>query len=133
MTTATHPTKAGPFTHFFRALHSAIAQPTQPNEKPRSHPTKDKHDRSSASNASNPHALDSQVPAPPNRHNVVAASETSDADGQETDKQYGVPVPGKSGLVVSPFAPDSGYVDVSGFPPGTKVRDPYTDKIFLTP
>jgi len=46
---------------------------------------------------------------------------------------YGTSVPGKPGLVISPFAPDSGYVDVTGFPPGTEVEDPYTGKIFLTP
>ena len=37
------------------------------------------------------------------------------------------------GLVTSPFAPDGGYVDVTGFPPGTAVEDPYTGKVFLTP
>jgi len=42
-------------------------------------------------------------------------------------------VPGKPGWVTSPFAPDSGYVDVTGFLPGTEVEDPYTGKIFLTP
>jgi hypothetical protein len=36
-------------------------------------------------------------------------------------------------LVTSPFSPDSGYIDVRSFPPGTEVRDPYTDKTFLTP
>jgi hypothetical protein len=47
--------------------------------------------------------------------------------------EYGTPVPGKTDLVTSPFASDSGYVDVTGFPPATAVEDPYTGKIFLTP
>jgi len=46
---------------------------------------------------------------------------------------YGTPVPGKQSLVTSPFSPDSGYIDVRSFPPGTEVKDPYTDEIFLTP
>jgi len=42
------------------------------------------------------------------------------------------PVDGKPGYVYSPF--DSGkYVDVSGYAPGSKVKDPYSGKIFLVP
>src|SRR5438445_8509214 len=33
-------------------------------------------------------------------------------------------VPGKSGYVFSPFDTEGRYVDVSGFAPGTKVKDP---------
>ena len=46
---------------------------------------------------------------------------------------YAVPVPGKPGFVISPWAPDAGYVDVRGYKPGDQVPDPYTKKSFLVP
>jgi len=49
------------------------------------------------------------------------------------DYPYAQPVPGKPGFVTSPYAPYQGYVDVRGFPPGTEVKDPYTQKVFLVP
>jgi hypothetical protein len=66
------------------------------------------------------------VPAPP----PTAAAPTKTAKG---DYPYGTPVPGKPGFVKSPYAADQGLVDVRGFPPGTEVKDPFTNKIFLVP
>jgi len=51
---------------------------------------------------------------------------------EKADYPYGVPVPGQPHLVESPYSPGK-YIDVEGFPPGTEVKDPYTDKIFLVP
>jgi len=42
-------------------------------------------------------------------------------------------VPGKPGYVFSPFDPSGGYVDVTGYASGQKVKDPYSGKIFLVP
>jgi hypothetical protein len=42
-------------------------------------------------------------------------------------------VPGKRGYVFSPFDTKGRYIDVSGYPPGSKAKDPWTDKIFIVP
>jgi hypothetical protein len=42
------------------------------------------------------------------------------------------PVPDKPGFVFSPSDP-SKYVDVSGYPSGSKAKDPYSGKIFTVP
>ena len=72
-------------------------------------------------------------PAPPREEGPASppptAAPTKVAKG---DYPYGIPVPGKPHLVESPYSPGK-YVDVEGFPPGTEVKDPYTDKIFLVP
>ena len=43
------------------------------------------------------------------------------------------PVPGRPGLVLNPFNPSGGYIDVSGYAPGSKVKDPDSQKIFIVP
>jgi hypothetical protein len=42
-------------------------------------------------------------------------------------------VPGKPSYVVSPFDSSGRYVDVSGYTSGSKVKDPWTNKIFIVP
>jgi hypothetical protein len=65
--------------------------------------------------------------APPAPAPTAAA--TTAAKG---DYPYAVPVPGKPGFVRSPYSPDK-MTDVRGYAPGTEVKDPYTQKIFLVP
>ena len=43
------------------------------------------------------------------------------------------PVPDNPGYVFSPFDTKGRYVDVSGYPSGSKAKDPWTDKIFIVP
>ena len=66
--------------------------------------------------------------APPDSAPAPTAAVTT-AKG---DYPYGVPVPGKPGFVRSPYSPDK-MTDVRGYAPGTEVKDPYTQKIFLVP
>jgi hypothetical protein len=42
-------------------------------------------------------------------------------------------VPGKPGYVISPFDSSGRYVDTSGYTSGSKVKDPWTNKIFIVP
>jgi len=67
----------------------------------------------------------------------TAQSSTKTGSSRVSTPQENFPtaksVPGKSGYVFSPFDTEGRYVDVSGFAPGTKVKDPWTDKIFLVP
>jgi hypothetical protein len=59
-------------------------------------------------------------------------AETKPAVPRE-DLPYGQPIVGKKGFVYSPHAPDKGQVDVDGIPAGTKVKCPYTGKVFRVP
>ena len=121
---------AGPVRDFFKTLRGAIAQP---KETPRPHRSAHKRKKTTPNDAQNSQASDKQTPVASGQPDVRWAKAGSVASEQKADLPYGTPVPGKPGLVTSPFAPDAGYVQVLGFPPGTPVEDPYTGKMFLTP
>jgi len=132
MLIATQAAEAGPFRDFFRALRRSI---TQPEQKPRSHRSsrKQNKDAVSSDDALSHASSGGAATAPPNEHNTHAAKAASATKQGKSGLLYGTPVPGKQGFVTSPFEPDSGYIDVRGFPPRTEVKDPYTGKVFLTP
>lgn len=68
---------------------------------------------------------------------VTEKSKPSPSPSRNTSAQTPIPtakpVPGKPGYVFSPFDPSGGYVDVTGYTSGQKVKDPYSGKIFLVP
>jgi len=136
---ATEVAEAGPFEDFFKSIRNSLARPTPKPRPSQSHQTSRNHTNeappSEAADASNSQTSPSPTPAPapPNRNNVRVAKATAVSKNGKGDLPYGIPVPGKQGLVTSPFSPDSGYIDVRSFQPGTEVKDPYTGKSFLTP
>ena len=131
--------QAGPFENFFKSIRNSFARPAPTPRTPQPRRTSRKQGNeappSDASDTSNSQTSPSPTPvlAPPNRNNIRIAKATATRKNPKGDLPYGIPVPGKQGLVTSPFSPDSGYIDVRSFPPGTEVKDPYTGKSFLTP
>jgi len=82
-----------------------------------------------------PASPDMVPPTDPAAVDTAAASTPttpSTTEAPKGDYPYGVPVPGKPGFVRSPYSPDK-MTDVRGYAPGTEVKDPYTQKIFLVP
>jgi hypothetical protein len=129
----------GPFEKLFRSIGHAFSG--KPQHKSTTHRTTG-HKQSLASPASPAIATSPApeepkaratggTPAPPNESNTRTTTRAVSRKGD--DFRYGMPVPGKKGFVTSPYSPDSGYIDVRGFQPGTPVKDPYSGKIILTP
>ena len=127
----------GPFEKFFRAMRRAF---NEPQHKSSPHPVKHKKTQNTGNPAATTDEADtrvstsssgSDVSKPPSEKNTRGTSKAVTKKGE--DLPYGTPVAGKKGFVTSPFSPNSGYIDVRGFAPGTPVKDPYTGKVFLTP
>jgi hypothetical protein len=118
---------ANPIGDFFKRLGNSIAHP---QKKSRAH---SKSSKQPASEEASTPPSPGPTGGPPSGQNIQAALAAPEVKGGKRDVPYAIPVPGRKGLVTSPFAPDAGYVDVSKFPPGTEVKDPFSGKIFRTP
>jgi hypothetical protein len=145
---------AGPVGDFFKKVGQSISKPVQrepeppPQPQPQVQPqstrssTKTSHGthRSTsrtASSAGGTASAEAQPSQPPKEEEPTApVRRVSAADMQKIKAElpYGVPVPGRKGMVTSPYLPEDGKViDVTDFASGSVVKDPYTGKFFLVP
>ena len=139
---------AGPVGDFFKKVGQSISRPlqreSQPQPQPQSTPqsTKTAHAtrRSTSRAAPAPAATESAVaqPSQPPKEEESAGAvrhvSAADIEKAKAELPYGVPVPGRKGMVTSPYLPEDGkYIDVTDFASGSVVKDPYTGKFFLVP
>ena len=136
---------AGPVGNFFKKIGQSISKPLQPEPQPqstRSQPTKTPHatrrytSRSAPAAATAPPA--EAQPSHPSKEGestgTVRRVSAADIEKAKAGLPYGVPVPGRKGMVTSPYLPEEDkYIDVTDFASGSVVKDPYTGKFFLVP
>jgi hypothetical protein len=101
--------------------------PTTPTEVTRSTPTP----RPIAAQHRTPEVQPFETPRPPDRASPSAVP-LHPSNANSAALPYGSPVPEKPGFVYSPYDPKF-LIDVRGFPPGTEVTDPNTNKRFKVP
>jgi hypothetical protein len=94
---------------------ATLNPPSSPESRPPSPPR--------PSQSSQPSTLNSQPPT---------SRRSLGEGGSEESLPNGIPIPGKPGFVQSPYDPKF-IIDVRGFPPGTLVNDPNTNKPFRVP
>jgi hypothetical protein len=109
------------------AANSDVANPGQPIAAATPSPTPQYRSASESSGESSQPARQAQTAPKP--------SPLPSAPAVSKMPQFPVAhaVPGKAGLVYNPFDPNGALIDVSGYPSGTKVKDPDSQKIFIVP
>jgi hypothetical protein len=130
---------ADPVGDFFKKVGHSISKAFKPQPTPQQ-PRKTRASRrptSQESKASETSPTPSEEPSKPAKEEkltpTVLRASAAPAGKAKGDMPYGIPVPGQKDMVMSPYLPEGNYVDVSGFTPGSAVKDPYTGKIFLVP
>jgi len=125
--------QAGPF-DFLRRIRESITHPRHHQRTPPS--TQSKRDNGPTVKRNDlrpPELKEPEATESPEPATTRTASSVAPGQRPRTDLPYGVPVPNKPGFVISPYSPNTGYVDIRGFPSGTEVKDPFTGKVFITP
>ena len=140
---------AGPVGNFFKKVGQSISKPLQPRPEPqpqpqstRPQPTKTPHATRRPTSRAAPAAAatspgvaqPSQPPKEEESTGTVRRVSAADIAKAKADLPYGIPVPGRKGMVTSPYLPEEDkYIDVTDFASGSVVKDPYTGKFFLVP
>jgi hypothetical protein len=138
---------AGPVGDFFKKVGQSISRPSQPEPPPqpqstRPQPAKTPHaTRRPTSRAATGAAATTPAGAQPSQPpkeeesaGTVRHVSAAEIEKAKAELPYGVPVPGRKGMVTSPYLPEDGkYIDVTDFASGSVVKDPYTGKFFLVP
>src|SRR5260370_2809607 len=136
---------AGPVGDFFKPVGQSISKPLQPQPEPQSTrppptktPTATRRPTSRATPAAAAAPPGVAQPSHPSKEEeftgTVRGVSAADMEKAKAGLPYGIPVPGRKGMVTSPYTPDEGkYVDVTDFASGSIVKDPYTGKFFLVP
>ena len=143
---------AGPLGNFFKKVGQSISKPLrsqpQPQSRSQSQETRPQPEntphatrRHTTSRAASAAAATSPGVEQPSRNpkdeeptgsgRVISAA---DLEKAKAGLPYAVPVPGRKGVVTSPYLPEEDkYIDVTDFSSGSVVKDPYTGKFFLVP
>ena len=142
---------AGPVGDFFKKVGQSVSKPLQRQPQPepqpqpqttRPQPAKTTHaTRRSTSRAASAAATAPPAEAQPSHPSKEGESagpvrrvSAADLEKAKASLPYGIPVPGRKGMVTSPYLPEEDkYIDVTDFASGSVVKDPYTEKFFLVP
>jgi hypothetical protein len=140
---------AGPVGNFFKKVGQSISKPLQRQPEPepqpqstRPQPTKTPHATRRPTSRAAPAAAatapgvaqPSQAPKEEEVTGTVHRVSAADLEKAKAGLPYGIPVPGRKGMVSSPYLPEEDkYIDVTDFVSGSVVKDPYTGKFFLVP
>jgi hypothetical protein len=138
---------AGPVGDFFKKFGHSISKPLQrqPEPQPQSarpqpantpHATRRRASRAAPATDATPPAgaQPSEPPKEEKSSGTLRRVSAADLEKAKAALPYGIPVPGRKGMVTSPYTPEEGkYIDVTDFASGSVVKDPYTGKFFLVP
>jgi hypothetical protein len=142
---------AGPVGDFFKKVGHSISKPLQsqpppppppPAQSTRPQPantpqaTRRRTSQAASAAAATSPAV-GQPSHPPKEEGLtgsVRPVSAADIEKAKAGLPYGIPVPGRKGVVTSPYLPEEDkYIDVTDFASGSVVKDPYTGKFFLVP